>query len=252
VASVDDGPSNRAELPEPPPGSVAAQPKTEPHPTSIAVWGVPSPLVVNHGFVARVGVKCAAGCPLGGRSVAIRDEAGIEVGRGRVGAMPEAGTSALYAAEVRLQAPAEPAVHAWTAAFDGAEPASHLPSDAAIPGRGEAAAAEAAPAHASAIAAFGFRTVSPPQHRVMVTVCDRDTTAPLVGAEVRVGAYRGTTDASGKAAVEVHPGSHDLYVRKAGYKPHAGSVPEVSGDVILEVAAERATDADLDDQQVWM
>ena len=50
----------------------------------------------------------------------------------------------------------------------------------------------------------------------------------------------------------MHSGSYDLYVRKAGYQPHADSIPVVSGDVILEVAAVRVTDADLDDEQVWM
>ena len=67
-----------------------------------------------------------------------------------------------------------------------------------------------------------------------------------------MGICRATTDASGQAQVEVHPGSYDLYVRKAGYKPHAESVPVVSGDVTLRVAAARVSDTDLDDEQVWM
>ena len=265
------------------PAGSGAEERTAPHPTSVAVWGVPSPVVVNRRFAATVGVKCSAGCPLAGRRIVVRDEAGADVGHGRVGETPEPGTSALYATKVTLQAPAAEGVHAWTAAFEGTGPAS-VPRGAAVPPPRETASAHEAtpgrdapqvsegaperqtvpahgalpqsepapPAHASAMATFGFRTVSPPEQRVTVTVCDQDTDAPLAGAEVRVGVYRGTTDASGQAHVAVHPGSYDLYVRKAGYKPHAGSVPVASGDVSLRVAAARVTDADLDDEQVWM
>ncbi len=221
------------------------EPTKESHPTSIAVWGVPSPVVVSRRFAAAVGVKCSAGCSLGGRRVVIRNAAGTEVGHARVGETPEPGTSALYAAKVTLEAPADEGVHAWTAAFDGAGPDSCAPHDA-VPVQ------DSAPGHANATATFGFRTTAPPEHRVTVTVVDRDTETRVAGAEVRVGVYRGTTDASGQAHVAVHPGSYDLYVRKAGYKPHADSIPVVSGDVILKVAAVRVTDGDLDDEQVWM
>ena len=264
------------------PAGPGAEERTAPHPTSVAVWGVPSPVVVNRRFAATVGVKCTAGCPLAGRRIIVRDEAGADVGHGRVGETPEPGTSALYATKVTLQAPAREGVHTWTAAFEDAGPVS-VPRGAAVPPREAASAHEATPgrdasqapegaseretapahgalpqsgpappAHASATATFGFRTIAAPEHRVTVTVVDRDTETRVAGAEVRVGVYRGTTDASGQAHVAVHPGSYDLYVRKAGYKPHAGSVPVASGDVSLKVAAARVTDADLDDEQVWM
>ena len=94
--------------------------------------------------------------------------------------------------------------------------------------------------------------MAPPEHRVTVTVLDEDAESPLAGAEVRMGVHRGTTDASGRAHVEVHSGSYDLYVRKAGYKPHSERVPAVAGDMALYVTAARVSDADLDDDQVWM
>ncbi|MYN67843.1 MAG: carboxypeptidase regulatory-like domain-containing protein [Acidobacteria bacterium] len=257
------------------------KPTRESHPTSIAVWGVPSPVVVSRRFAATVGVKCAAGCPLAGRQVVVRDAAGADVGHGSLGESPAPGTRALYAAEVMLEAPAEEGVHAWTAAFGGTEPdaapaqesvspqeatpsragqpvqpatpapAQHLPSEHAHPAA-PAPAQQAACEHEGSVTTFGFRAVTRPEHRVTVTVVDRDTETRLAGAEVRVGVYRGTTDASGQAHVAVHPGSYDLYVRKAGYQPHADRIPVVSGDVIREVAAVRVTDADLDDDQVWM
>ena len=313
------------------------------------MWGVPSPVVVDRGFAATVGVKCSAGCPLAGRAVVVRDEAGDEAGRGRLGETPAPGTSALHAVEVALKAPAREGVHTWTAVFDcggpgpttretdpapGGSPAraAATPENArpttreTVPAPGESparaaatpenagpttrettparssataeqqtpaapeatpvrvaatagqqapaapeaaatealagtttcstgreapAAREAAHAHEAAAAAFSFRAVSPPEHRVTVTVRDRDTDALLPGAEVRVGVHRGTTGADGRAQVDARAGAGDLYVRKAGYAPHAGSV-EVSGDAALQVVVARVSDADPDEEQVWM
>lgn len=238
------------------------------------MWGVSSPVVVNRRFVAKVGVKCSAGCPLAGQPIVVRNESSADVGHGRLDEKPEPGTTALYAAELTLTAPAEEAVHNWTATFAGAAPDSTQADEALLepesaPGHEVSAVRETvavrgaspasrrartrkpAPTHADAAATFGFRTVSPPEHRVAVTVCDRETEAPLAGAEVRVGVYRGTTDANGHAGVEVQAGAYELYVRKPGYAPHTDSV-EVSGDVILQVAAARVSDADMDDDQVWM
>ena len=219
------------------------------------MWGVPSPVVVSRRFIANVGVKCSDGCPLAGRTIVIRNGASADVGHGRLGETPEPGTSALYVAEVTLDAPAEEGVHAWTAAFDGgpapAAAAEATPTHEAAPAREADPVRDAPRAHEGATATFGFRTVAAPEHRVTVTVCDRDGEAPLADAEVRVGVYRGTTDANGQARIEVRTGSYDLYVRKAGYAPHTDSV-EVSGDVTLRVAAAPVSDTDPDDEQVWM
>ena len=288
-----------------------AKPAAASHATSIAVWGVPSPVAADGRFTVRVGVKCAAGCPLTGQPVAVRNEAGAGVGRGRLGAVPEPGTRALYRTDLTLTAPAREGVHAWTVVFAaaGTDPApahgtppadeateresAHGPPPAAEATERESAhgpppaaeaterkstahgpppAAEAterkstahgpppasgateresAPAHEASTATFGFRTVRPPEHRVTVTVCDRDTGTPLAGAEVRVGVHRGTTDADGKALVGTPAGRHEVYVRKAGYLPLTGGVT-VRGDATLRFAAARVSDADPDEEQVWM
>ena len=250
-----------------------AKPAAASHATSIAVWGVPSPVAADGRFTVRVGVKCAAGCPLTGQPVAVRNEAGAGVGRGRLGAAPEPGTRALYRADLTLTAPAREGVHAWTVVFAAAgtdpapadeatarESAHGAPQEAEAPAResahgtppaDEATARESAPAHEASTATFGFRTVRPPGHRVTVTVCDRDTGTPLAGAEVRVGVHRGTTDADGKALVGTPAGRHEVYVRKAGYLPLTGGVT-VRGDAALRFAAARVSDADPDEEQVWM
>ena len=264
------------------------------HPTSVAVWGVPSPLAAASRFTATVGVKCSAGCPLAGRPVVIRDETGRELGRGTLGAEPAAGTRALYAASVALAAPPEPGVHAWTAAFpaEAESPpaeatvrpqpatgaAAHLEA-ASAPGHEGASAPDAAPRpeaasaprpepapggaavpppepapqprHEPAAATFSFRTVEPPENAVTVTVVDRDTDAPLDNADVHLGIYRASTGADGKARIKVPAGKYELYVRRPGYAPYTDPVT-VTGDAALRVAAARVTDADLDDDQVWM
>ena len=275
----------------------------QPHPTSVAVWGAPSPVVAASRFTVTVGVKCSAACRLAGRPVVIRDGTGRDLGRGILGAEPAAGTSALYAASVTLTAPREPGVHAWTAAFPAAagpppavttaqpEPAtattaphreaasapdhegpsasherheagSAPPDESSAAPRHDAEAAprpeaapspEAAPAprHEAAACTFSFRTVERPGNAVTVAVADRDTEAPLANADVHLGVHRASTDADGRARVEVPVGEYELYVRSPGYLPYAEPVT-VTGDTALRVAAIRVSETDLDDDQVWM
>ena len=242
----------------PPDAAAGERTDAAPHGTSIAVWGVPSPVVVGRRFAATIGVKCPAACSLAGRPVVVRDAAGAEVGRERLGSQPAPGTRALYAASVALAAPAEAGVHAWTAAFpaaaSGAPPAAE--SRSAGPSPPETAASPEAPPppdapHAEARATFSFRAAAPPEHSVTVSVCDRATEAPLAAVEVHLGPYRAATDAEGRTRVDVPAGDYDLYVRKAGYAPHTGRVA-VTGDVALQVAATPAPDVDPDDEQLWM
>ena len=290
-------------MPETPRAADGGKPTPPPHPTSLAVWGVPSPVVVNRHFTVTVGVKCAEACPLAGQRITVHDETGAEVGKGRLAESPAPGTHALYAAEVTLTAPAGEGVHSWSAAFvpesrpatpaESGEPgpaygyptaappaSSAAPRPGAARPRASAAAravssttsapgssARPAPAatksktavaadvmatpHAASHATFGFRAAGPPQHRVTVTVRDRDTGAPLRDVEVCVGAYRTSTGESCRATVEVPGGRYELHMRKAGYAVHTGSVA-VDRDVTLEIAAVAASDTDLDDDQLWM
>lgn len=244
-----------------PNGDRGPRPAPAPHPTSVAVWGVPSPVVAGRPFRATVGVKCASGCRLSGMPVVVRDAAGGAAGEGRLGEAPSPGTRALYASEVSLVAPDDTGVHAWTADFTGA---SGSDGDAAArrrAGRGtegrpqgpdiQLPDPEPEVAHAASSATFSFRTAGPPDHRVTLTVRERETGAPIVRAEVCIGLYRGATGADGRVALDVAAGEHDVSVRKAGYEPHADRVA-VTTDVALHVDADRAPDPDLDDDHVWM
>ena len=115
--------------------------------------------------------------------------------------------------------------------------------------RTEAAGDGREAAHAGSSSTFSFRTAGPPDHRVTVTVCEREAGAPVAGAEVRVGLYRAATDAGGRAVLDVPAGEYDVWARKAGYEPHAGRVV-VAGDAACRI--EVAPAADADDDQVWM
>ena len=280
------------------------------HPTSVAVWGAPSPVVAASRFTVTVGVKCSAACRLAGHPVVIRDGTGRDLGRGILGAEPAAGTSALYVAAVTLTAPREPGVHGWTAAFPAtaespppvttAQPepatattalhqgaasgpghegpsASHERQEAGSAPPNEASAcprhdaeaapphqapppaaasappheAASAPRHEAAACTFSFRTVERPGNVVTVAVVDRDTEAPLANADVHLGVHRASTGPDGKAHMEAPAGEYELYVRSPGYQPYAEPVT-VTGDTALRVAAARVSDADLDDDQVWM
>ena len=203
---------------------------TTPHQTSIAVWDIPSPVIINKAFSVKVGVKCSAACDLTGQLIVVRNEAGGTVGEGRLGETPWPGTSALYEVEVNLGGLPAEGMHSWFVTF---------------------AATESTIPHKDASATFSFRTVRPPEHGVTVTVIERDTDVPLKNAQIRLGIYRASTNECGQTSLEVPTGRYDLNVRKIGYETHSQTL-EVTERVIIRVTATCTPDKDLDDEQVWM
>ena len=111
--------------------------------------------------------------------------------------------------------------------------------------------AESASRHGAAACTFSFRTIERSGNPVTVAVVDRETDAPLANADVHLGVHRASTDAEGQARIEAPEGDYELYVRSPGYQPYTEPVT-VTGDTPLRVAAARISDADLDDDQVWM
>ncbi len=203
---------------------------TRPHITSMAVWGVPTPVVVNSRFRVKVGVKCSATCPLAGQLVEVRDAAGILIGEGTLGETPWPGTSALYVADVELAAPATEGMASWSARFTAGKPG--LP-------------------HEDASVMLSFRTAGPPEHRVTVRVADHETGAPLEDVEVRLGVYRALTDEHGLAGLEVPGGVYDLNAWKVGYETLPRTL-EVSGNLMIQLEALLAAEKDSEDERVWM
>jgi hypothetical protein len=170
----------------------------KPHSTSIAVWDVPSPVVFHDEFKIKVGVKCSAGCCLAGRQIEIYDHEAEKVATEVLGDAPWPGTSALYWAELELEAPGFEGYHGWRARFP--EPVLEVP-------------------HQEGSHAFGFTTGPAPEHLVTVEVLERDSGDPIGKAQVLLRpqsgyAYRGLTDESGVAKVGVPGGQYVLLVSK--------------------------------------
>jgi hypothetical protein len=202
---------------------------TKPHTISMAVWDVPSPVVMNSSFKVKVGIKCSAMCQLTGHLVEIRNEAGDGVGEGTLGEAPWPGTSSLYWTEVALAAPPSEGVPSWTVRF---------------------AAEELALAHEATSAAFTFRTAKAPENRVTIKIIAKGTGVALEDVEVRLGAYEVFTDERGLTTVEVPKGTYDLTIRKDGYEAQPITV-EVSDDVTVQVEALTAsTKAEMEERMM--
>src|SRR3989475_12283844 len=143
-------------------GSLPITVKTMAHDTSLAVWDVPSPIVIDHPFRIHVGATCSAGCDLRGKEIEICDETGANMARGNLGDTPWDGTRALYWTEVGLTAPGREGGTSWSIRFAATE--LRLPHD-------------------EASARFGFETVKPPQYTVTVKVVQQDDATPIEDAQ---------------------------------------------------------------------
>ena len=196
----------------------------KPHMTSLAVWDIPSPVVMSEKFKIKVGAKSAAGCNLGGEDIEVCDDTGAVLGHGGLGDAPWPDTSALYWTEVELLAPDREGIVSWWVKF---------------------AATELESPHQGASSNFSVAIVKPPQHRLTVKVIEKETAAPIENALVRLGVYRAATDPSGLAEIKLPTGTYDLVVWKAGYEAPSQTV-EVNDDVTLQVEALVAPEEDPD------
>lgn len=187
----------------------------KPHTTSMAVWDLPAPIVVNAPFRLKVGAKCSSGCALAGKTVVIRSPEGAEAGRGVLGGEPWPGTTSLYWFEAELRAPAAEGDYRWRVEFP--KPDLGLP-------------------HEGAAGSFAFGTVRPPDHAVTVEVIDKKTQESVPDAEVTLHAggapFRNTTDGVGKALFNVPKGQYAVYVWAAGYEDLQTAVA-VDGDAAV-------------------
>ncbi len=209
--------------------------RTVAHQTSVAVWGVASPVRAGGSISATVGVKSAGGCELARARVEILDAAGVAIGHGVLGDTPWPGTG-LYFAQIALAAPPREGAFSWQATFPAQEfKLAHDPSGAA----------------------FGFTTVPPPEHRLTVRVTEGEMLSegerlpegekvtggqrvagreapPLAGVELALGPYRTATDAAGLASLDVPAGRFSLSVWKPGFEAAPVDV-EIDRELRLEV-----------------
>jgi hypothetical protein len=194
-------------------GSLPITVKTRAHDTSLAVWGVPSPIVIDHPFRIHVGATCSAGCDLKGKEIQVCDETGASLARGKLGETPWDGTRALYWTEVDLVAPASEGATSRSITF--------APTELQLP-------------HGGASARFGFETVKPPQYSVTVKVVEKDAGTPVEDAQVRLGVYFACSDQTGVARIAMPRGTYGLDVLKTGYEFPSRAL-DVHGDVTVDV-----------------
>ena len=178
----------------------------EKHETSLAVWDLASPVVVQRSARIKVGAKCSAGCRLANHEIEIHDQNGETIARVRLGPEPLPGTTGLYWAEPDFLAPVQAGTHTWAVAC----------------------------AHGNALSYFSFITVPPPDHSVSIRIRYKTTQAPVPDAEVRLGVYRATSNDQGLAALEVTEGEHSLTVWKLGYE-HFSTALDITGSRTIDV-----------------
>ena len=189
----------------------------KPHSTSTAVWDVPSPVPFGEQFEIKVGVKCSAGCQLGDKEIEVFDDDGKKVASGLLGGAPWPHTRALYWRQVELNAPEVQGHYAWSVEF--AKP-------------------DLEPPHEGASCSFSFTTGAATEHLVAVQVIEQDSNAPVERAHVilrpRDGyPYRGFTDDSGVAKLEVPKGEYELHVVMRAYEDFQRTV-EVAEDATIK------------------
>lgn len=208
-------------LPSPPGRGAGVRAPDEAHAVQLNVWDVPSATVAGERFRVVVGVRCSAGCNLGGQELSLLDQEGSQVGTVKLGRDVWPGTEALYFAEVEARAPQTAGSYRWE--VKAADGGSELP-------------------HATASFPMVVRVVSPPDCEVTVKAIDGEKQTPIAGACVVMHPYRAVTDEDGIAKVRVARGSYDILVSGSRYMPVSTSV---------EVTADMITTAELDVDEPW-
>ena len=184
-----------------------------PYQITLAVWGMPEAIPASERFAIKVGAKSSYGLELSGVRIELRDAAGAVVASTFLGDASWPGTSALFWANVELQAPTMPGLLPLSAHFD---------------------AGELDPPHRSASFPFNVTVVERPEHTLTVKVIRKETAIPVEDAQVRLGPHRATTSTSGLAEMRTAKCRLDLQVWKAGYDAPIKAV-EIDGDTFVQV-----------------
>ncbi|MBX2999176.1 MAG: hypothetical protein KF893_11750, partial [Caldilineaceae bacterium] len=139
-----------------------------PHALSMAVWDIPSPLILNTAFKLKVGVKCSAGCNLAGEEIEIYDHEGMSVATATLGGVPYSDRLDLYWAEVELTSPVREGAYTWEARLTS--PGLELP-------------------HKGTSLKFGLSAARQPENALNLHVVDEATKAPVAQAHVMLRPY---------------------------------------------------------------
>lgn len=186
--------------------------QVEPHAVTVNVWDLASALTSGSAARMHVGVRCACGCSLAGRSVTIHDELGNLVASARIADEVWPRTEALYYAQVQATVDADVGPHRWKARFSGAG---------------------LEPSHGDGQADFSIRVVPAGEHLVQVHAVDGDGATPLPGAIVTMHPFRAVADHRGIAELRVPKGSYTLFVSARRHVSNR-AVVEVDGDLVTQ------------------
>jgi hypothetical protein len=195
-----------------------------PHATSLAVWSIPSPVVAGTRFAVEVGAKSSAGIAFAAQRVEVRDESGAVVAQGCLGETPYPGTTALHWTSVELSAPSREGLHRWSVEFE--------PRGSDLP-------------HERTSTSFSVLVVRPPEHRLTIKVVEKDTSAPVADAHVRLGAYRAATNPLGLAEVHMPRGVYGLDIWKVGYTAPTRTV-QLDENMLVEIEVVSVPEEDPD------
>lgn len=177
---------------------------------SLAVWDVPMPVVAGEKFAIKVGAKSSSKRELAGYRVAVTDASGALAASGALGPAPLPGTEALYWTTLDVSAPAQQASEYEVRLIPGAS------IDEAIATR------------------FNVATASKPEHRLSVTITERDTAEALAGVEIRLGPFHARTDKSGRAELRLCKGDYQLQLWRTAHIAQPQPI-SIKGDTSLEL-----------------
>jgi len=195
------------------PEVVDAGAEVTPHGISALAWDIPSTIVTGERFRMKVGLKCSNECDLSNRDVGIYDDEGIQLAAASLSGDCWPETTALYFADVELDAPARAGLYTWSVRSPK--------SDDGIP-------------HGEGSVSFGVRAVGRPDCLVTIEAVDKITQLPLAGAHVTMHPYKAVTDEHGVATVRVAKGTYKLFVSQTRFLTFGVRV-EVTADMTERV-----------------
>ena len=183
--------------------------------TSLAIWDVPSTVIAGEQFTIRAGAKSSADSNLQGQRIEVLNAAGAVVASAALGSARWPDTEALYWTELSLAAPARRGLASFSMRL---EPSGLVP------------------AHRAADARFVVMVVPPPEQTLTIKLVAQETGSPIAHADVRLGPYRATTAASGRAELRLPKGQYELCIWKIGYDAPPRMV-DIDDDVLVEITA---------------
>jgi hypothetical protein len=171
---------------------------------SLAVWDVPMPVVAGERFAIKAGAKSSSVRALAGKRIEVTDATGAVVASGVLGHAPWPGSEALHWLALEINAPRTPGVAEYGVRCEGAT------------------------------SRFSVAAAAKPEHRLTVTVTERDTKAALGDVEIRLGPFHARTDKNGRAELRVCKGEYQIHLWRTAHIAQPRPIG-MTGDTSVEL-----------------